>query len=197
MPPFTFVAPGRQHDIKRKFIMQSRNVGFVASRLVLALSLAFVGVGSWAAETKTEDHSAHHSADAAAAPKLIPQSSANSGESNVQPAPMDKKTMEKMNQMETRMKAMQDQHQKFMAAKTPEERMALMPENMKTMQEAMTMMEGMQGMGMMGGKEQGQMMMDKMPADMMGMHQMMEKRMDMMQSMMQMMMDRMQAPATK
>lgn len=110
--------------------------------------------------------------------------------------------MEKMGQMDTQMKAMQELHQKFMDAKTPEERSALMPENMKLMQDAMAAMQGkggmggMGGMGMMGGKEKG-MMMDKMPADMMGMHQMLEKRMDMMQSMMQMMMDRMQAPATK
>ena len=104
--------------------------------------------------------------------------------------------MEKMRQMDDYMKAMQILHEKFLASKTPEERNALMPEHMKAMQDAMAAMQGMGGMGMMGGKEKG-MMMDKMPADMMGMHQMMEKRMDMMQSMMQMMMDRMQAPATK
>ena len=112
--------------------------------------------------------------------------------------PQDKNAREKMSQMDDYMKAMQILHEKFLASKTPEERNALMPEHMKAMQDAMAAMQGMGGMGMMGGKEKG-MMMDKMPADMMGMHQMMEKRMDMMQSMMQMMMDRMhmQAPATK
>ena len=116
--------------------------------------------------------------------------------------------MEKMGQMDAKMKAMQEMHQKFMAAKTPEERMALMPENMKAMQDAMTMMDDMRsggmgmgmmgekgGMGMMGGADKGS-MMDKMPMEMMAKHQMMEKRMDMMQMMMQMMMDTQQPAAS-
>ena len=44
------------------------------------------------------------------------------------------------------MKAMDEMHQKMMAAKTPEEKKALMAEHMNTMQ------EGMKMMGMMGGK---------------------------------------------
>ncbi|GAB4087938.1 hypothetical protein [Hydrogenophaga soli] len=166
--------------------MQSRAVGLTASRLVLALSLAFVGTGAWAQDSKAEDHSAHHPAEATSAPQPAPK-----------PAAMDKGTMEKMGQMDAQMKAMREMHQKFMAAKTPEERMALMPEAMKSMQDAMSVMDGMRGgMGMKGGADKGS-MMGKMPMDMMAHHQMMEKRMDMMQSMMQMMMDRMQAPTTK
>jgi hypothetical protein len=178
-----------------------------ASRLALAASLTLAGAGTWAADPDPADHTAHHPADAASAPKAAPVQKPAAKPASVKPVPapmvkgaMDKGTMEKMGQMDAQMKTMQDLHQKFMAAQTAEERNALMPEQMKAMQEAMTAMEGMRGMGgmgMMGGKEKGQMMMDKMPPDMMAKHQMMGKRMDMMQSMMQMMMDRMQAPATQ
>ena len=85
------------------------------------------------------------------------------------------------------MKAMQAMHDKMLAAKTPEERNALMAEQMKLMQSGMGMM-GRMGPGAMAGK----------PGDMAARQGMMEQRMDMMQSMMQMMMDRMApAPATK
>jgi hypothetical protein len=87
---------------------------------------------------------------------------------------MDSIAKGKMDQMEGPMKTMQEMHQKFMAAKTPEERNALMPEHMKATKEAMRMIQGMSGIG----------------GDMAAYHQMMEKRMEMMQSMMQMMMDR-------
>ena len=62
------------------------------------------------------------------------------------------------------MKSMQEMHDKMMAAKTPEERSALMAEQMKTMQNGMTMMNGMSA-GAMGG----------MKGDMAANHQMMEK----------------------
>ncbi len=85
------------------------------------------------------------------------------------------------------MKAMQAMHDKMVAAKTPEERNALMAEQMKLMQSGMGMM-GRMGPGAMAGK----------PGDMAGRQGMLEQRMDMMQSMMQMMMDRLPpAPATK
>jgi len=91
------------------------------------------------------------------------------------------------------MKAMQQMHEKMVAAKTPAERNALMAEQMKLMQNGMNMMGGMGGMGGMGaGAAPGK------PADMAARQGMMEQRMDMMQSMMQMMMDRMQSvPVTK
>jgi hypothetical protein len=85
------------------------------------------------------------------------------------------------------MKAMQGMHDKMMAAKTPEERNALMTEQMKVMNDGMGMM-GRMGPGAMGGK----------PGDMAARQGMMEQRMEMMQSMMQMMMDRTApAPAAK
>lgn len=89
------------------------------------------------------------------------------------------------------MKAMQQMHDQMMAAKTPEERNALMAEHMQLMQGGMNMMGGMGG-GMGAGAANGK------PADMAARQDMLEQRMDMMQSMMQMMMDRMPStPATK
>ena len=87
-----------------------------------------------------------------------------------------------MARMDAQMKAMQEMHDKMMAAKTPEERNALMAEHMKTMQDGMTMMNGMSPGGMGG-----------MKGDMAAHHQTMEKRMEMMQATMQMMMDRLPA----
>lgn len=81
------------------------------------------------------------------------------------------------------MKAMQQMHDKIVATKTPQERSALMAEQMKLMQGGMNMM-GSMGTGAATGK----------PADMSARQAMMERRMDMMQ----MMMDRTQAvPAMK
>jgi hypothetical protein len=98
------------------------------------------------------------------------------------------------------MKAMHDMHEKMMAAHTPDQRNALMAEQMKLMHNGMNMMGGMGGMGgggMMGGTGASARMAGK-PADMATRQGMMEQHMDMMQSMMQMMMDRMQSiPATK
>ena len=85
------------------------------------------------------------------------------------------------------MKDMQQIHDRMLAAKTPEERNALMAEQMNLMHNGMNMMGGMGGGAMMG-----------RPGDMAARQGMLEQRMDMMQSMMQMMMDRMQSvPATK
>ncbi|MEP7303822.1 MAG: hypothetical protein ABI699_20070 [Caldimonas sp.] len=92
------------------------------------------------------------------------------------------------------MKMMQEMHQKMAAARTPEERAALMKAHMKTMQDGMGMMGQMRGgmmeraMAMDGGK--GTMPMDQGT---------MKRRMDMMEMMMQMMVDRegMNPPATK
>lgn len=82
--------------------------------------------------------------------------------------------------MDAMMKSMQEMHDKMMAAKTPEERQALMNEHMKTMQEGMHLMGQMHGgkgtMGSGGGMGMGP--------------ETMSKRMDMMEMMMQMMIDR-------
>ncbi|MFA5632594.1 MAG: hypothetical protein WC997_13870 [Porticoccaceae bacterium] len=92
----------------------------------------------------------------------------------------------------SQMKAMQQMHEEMMAAKTPEERNALMDRQMKLMHGSMNMMGGMSTMGRGMGAAPGK------PADMATRQDMLEQRMDMMQSMMQMMTDRLQAlPATK
>ena len=158
--------------------------------LSLALVLCAAAAPSWAAQHN--EHKAHHPAGAApaAASRSVPG-----------------KTTPEMAQMANQRKAMQEMHDKMMAAKTPEERSALMPEHMKTMQEGMSMMKGMGAMSGMGGMS-GSGAMGAMggtggtagpkipPANMTERHTMMEQRMDMMQAMMEMMADRLpQTPA--
>ena len=143
----------------------------IARSLVLAITV--VAASAWAA---TDDqHQAHHPAGAVTAPA----SKAMSGNPSPDMAGMD-----------NQMKAMQEMHDKMMAAKTPEERNALMGEHMKIMQDGMTMMNGMSPGGMMCDMKGG------MKGDMAAHHQM-EKRMEMMQSMMQMMVDRLPATPAK
>ncbi len=133
----------------------------LATSLAIAIAIAITGAQTWAA---SHGH-VHPPAGAASAP------TAKSMPSKSNPA---------MAGMDTQMKSMQEMRNKMMAAKTPEERSALMAEHMKTMKEGMAMMSGMSSGGMAGR------------------HQMMEKRMEMMESMMQMMIDRLPAaPATR
>jgi hypothetical protein len=148
-------------------------------------TLALVLAGS-AFAADTTDHDAHHPQGASAAAKApavkAKTSKAEAAASNMAPA---------MAMMDTKIQSMHAMHEKMLAAKTPEARNALMAEHMKTMQDAMGTMGGMQGIDAGG-------MKDNMPADMATRQQMMEKRMEMMESMMQMMVDRMpSAPATK
>lgn len=81
------------------------------------------------------------------------------------------------------MKAMQQMHDKMVAARTPEARNALMPEHTKLMHSGMNMIGVMDDMG--AGAATGN------PADMAARQDMMEQRMEMVQSMMQMTIDRM------
>ena len=139
----------------------------------LALALVAVGVPTWAAQH--DQHKAHHPAGSASAANTKPVS----GKASPDTARMANHT-----------KAMQAMHDKMMAAKTPEERSALMAEHMKSMQQGMDMMKGMGGMGGMAGP--------KSPATNMPERQtMMEQRMDMMQTMMEMMVDRLPQTAAK
>ena len=129
-------------------------------------------------------------ATAFAIPRTMAAAPASPGMSGMAaPAPMAN--------VEPRMKAMQEMHQKMMAAKTPAERQALMADHMKAMQGGMAMMKdmhgGMGGTGGMAGTGDGK----AMPADMAKRHQMMTDHMAMMQMMMDMMADRMPAPAAK
>ena len=134
--------------------------------LSLALTLIAMGAPSWAAQH--DQHKTHHPAGSTAS-KFVSD-----------------KTTPEMAQMTNQMGAMQEMHDKMMAAKTPEERNALMPEHMKTMQDGMGMLKGM------GGMTPAQ----NPPTNMTQRQTMMEQRMDMMQTMMEMMVDRLpQSPA--
>ena len=130
-------------------------------RHVLAFAAAVLSAGVSAQSDK--DHAAHHPAGPASAAAPAPQA----------PTPA---------RMDMQMKSMQEMHDKMMAAKTPEERQALMAEHMKTMQDGMAMMGQMRGGGARPGAGMG--------GGMATSPQMMSRRMDMMETMMQMMMDR-------
>lgn len=145
------------------------------SFLAIICTLALTSVGA-VAQTDAE-HTQHH-----------PQASASKPASKAsKPAAPSSAAKDAMGGMDNSMKTMRDMHEKMVAAKTPEERKALMAEHMKAMKDGMAMMgkmKGMSGMSKMSGMEGKSM-------DMASHHAMMEKRMDMMESMMQMMMDRM------
>lgn len=149
---------------------------------VLTIAFATAAVGAWAHTDPQVDaqHKQHQALVLA-----TEQSNATPAASTADPA-----SAGKMAAMDSKMKSMDEMHQEMMAAKTPEEKKALMAEHMKTMQ------EGMKKMSMKDDAGMADMQAKKpMPGNMGEHHQMMEKRMAMMESMMQMMMDRMPAPA--
>jgi hypothetical protein len=124
-------------------------------------------------------------------------------------APMSMGVAVSTSAMDSRMKAMQEMHQKMVNAGTPAERQALMADHMQAMQGGMAMMKDMQamhsgsgagGMGMTGSSGSSAPMAGMVdgkdiPADMAKRHQMMTDHMATMQMMMDMMADRM-PPAT-
>jgi len=151
-------------------------------KLLTSVAFAFAivasGAQAWAATNEKPDP--HHPAGAAPAEKATPAENAPAA-GKAMPA----ETEAAMKSMDSHGAVMRQVHDKLMAAKTPEERNALMTEHMKSMREGMAMMNGMSSGGM-----------GTVPGDPNTRNQMMEKRMDMMQMMMQMMMDRMPpAPA--
>lgn len=145
---------------------------FHTSIALAAAVVLLAPVGPLSAQpAKADEHAVHHPAGAASMP---------------------------MPAQDARMQAMRDMRDRMAAAKTPEERQALMAAHMKAMGEGMQMMKGMSSMGAMGASGSMPMMGPKagaksMPADMTRHHQMMESRMEMMQTMMEMMMQRMPA----
>ena len=149
--------------------------------ILTAVAATTMATSVWAASDKA--HDSHHPAATAAmqvaqATPAAPGMGMGMGASAAMPGQADQ------------MKAMQVMHDKMLAAKTPEERNALMAEQMSLMQNSMGMMGrmGRMGQGAMAGK----------PGDMAARQGMMEQRMDMMHSTMQLMMDRMApAPASK
>ena len=158
--------------------------------MVCALSLAS------AAEPDSQDHDVHHPAEAASAPKAkAPAPRASTAKPKA--AKVSAATRQNMAMMDMQMKNMGEMHQKMMGAKTPAERGALMGENMKMMQDSMSMMN-MMGASGAGAAGKGNMPADQgMSGSMEDRVQMMEKRMDMMQMMMQMMLDAQPAPAAQ
>jgi len=169
---------------------------------IAVLTGAALVAPAWA--TAGDQHDSHHPASDAVT--QVAQAPAASQGADMQAGTTD-------SDYASQMQAMRQMHDEMMAAKTPEERRALMPRQMKLMQGGMDMMGCMGGAGMMGCKGGAGMMggmggmggmgmmgrgkgtdaaTDK-AGDMATRHGMMEQRMDMMQSMLQMMMDRMQA----
>ena len=142
----------------------------LARPLSLAVALFAFGASSWAAQH--DQHKAHHPADAV---------------SSVASKSMPGRTTPEMARMANQTMAMQEMHDKMMAAKSPEERNALMGEHMKAMQEGMGMMKGMGGTAASKNP----------PTNMTERQTMMEQRMDMMQAMMEMMVDRLPQTSVK
>lgn len=141
------------------------------STLLAPIVFLVATVGNVALAAKHDQHTGHHPTEAAggARSKSVPADMAR----------MDAQTL-----------AMRGMHDKLMAAKTAEERSALMAGHMKAMHDGMAMMSAMPGGDMKGDMKGG--MKGGMP-----MHQMMEKRMEMMGATMQMMMDRLPAVPEK
>ena len=143
------------------------------STLALVATLAALAIPVGAFAQSGQDHAAHHPAASASTPKAAKARKPRAPVAASAPTSA---------QMGAQMQAMREMHEKMMAARTPEERQALMAEHMKTMQDGMAMMGRMQSGA---GGDAG------MPMS----RQMMGQRVDMMQMMMQMMMDRDAAPA--
>lgn len=141
----------------------------LAPALPLALA-ALAGLALAQVPTSEEDHGAHHP-PGASAPAPAPVAAAGKPPGNASAQVPSDATINSMREM----------HDRMMAAKTAEERQALMADHMKAMQDGMAMMKRMKG-------DQKGMSSDAL-----------SKRMDMMEMMMQMMMDReaARAPAAK
>ena len=85
---------------------------------LIGLGIATLSLGALA--QSADEHKDHHPTDTASAAKPAPKALAPQP-AKAQPSANDKGPAEKMGQMDAKMKTMQDMHEKFMAAKTPEE----------------------------------------------------------------------------
>ena len=117
----------------------------VPTKLIPSLILALAAVGSASAQTKEEDHKAHHPQVAASASAPVPATDSAS-----KPAGMD--GMDGMHEMH-------EKHQKEMkkihGTKNPAKRQKLMDKHMKEMHEHMDKNGGMDKKGNMGMMGQG------------------------------------------
>ena len=132
----------------------------LAHSLSLALAISTIGAPAWSADA--DSHQAHHPAGTASAPAG--------------------KAMPGKARMDSQMKAMNEMHDRMLAAKSPQERDALAAEHLKLMQNSMAMINSMSPGAT-----------DIQKGDMVGRHQTMESRMELMRGTMQMMMDRLLA----
>jgi hypothetical protein len=178
---------------------------------VAVTALFSVGcLGAMAQPASPVDHTQHHPAGTSSSTTAQASMPAPASATTSTPAGNDH-----MAAMEKQIQAMKAMRAKLAAAKTPEERRAVMAEHMKTMHDSMSVVDMMSspprpgGMGMLGAApaaagasapphamspamQAGQGSMMPMMEAMHHRHQMMDKRMEMMESMMRMMMDRMQ-----
>lgn len=104
----------------------------VVRAIALTLAIASIGMPAWAAQT--DPHQGHHPAAAATTPAAAPAPASS---------PMSDMSSHDMARMDAQMKTMHETHARMMAAKTPDERNALMAEHMKSMQDGMGMMNAM------------------------------------------------------
>lgn len=141
------------------------------TRFPLVLAIAMASTAPLALAAGDEHHAARPAASSAstAAPQALT--------SQARAAAMER--------MQGHMQAMHAMHDKMMAAKTPEERDALMAEHARVMQDGMTMMKEMAA--------DNRRFLRGNPTAI----QLMDKRMEMMQGMMEMMMDRLPPPSSK
>lgn len=140
------------------------------SSFALALAIAATATTAWPAND--DQRSAKRPAAAASTP--------------AENSPPGQSRTAAMAGMAAHMKSMHDMHDKLMAARTPEERSALMPQHLKTMQDGMAMMKEMSSSG-------GRHFLKGNPTSI----QLMDRRMEMMEAMMEMMMDRVPAAPSK
>ena len=138
--------------------------------IAVGLAAAFLVTSAGVRAQAGQDHAAHHPASA---PATAASKAAKPARPAKPKAPAAASAPTAM-QMDAQMQSMHEMHDKMMAARSPEERQALMADHMKAMQG---------GMSMMGRMQEGR---DMDCAQ----RETTERRMDMMQMMMQMMMDR-------
>lgn len=181
------------------------------TRYLLPTAIACLAASSLTFAVTAEEHASHHPDQAASATAAASTPTGKAAKKVKTAAPTKSTAAADASTsmaMDKQMQAMREMHEKMMNAKTPEERRALMGDQMKVMKDGMAMMNQMgSGMGMGGsapmssapaasGPKMGMGGMGGM-ADMHEHHEMMMKRMDMMQMMMQTMMDRLSAESDK
>lgn len=152
-----------------------------AMTAVVFLPLLLAVAGHASAQIVEEEHRDHQLAAADCQNPAVSTDAASAA-----PAPAAPAVKIDMAGMHAQMKDMHDMHAKMTAAKTPQDRQALMAEHMRVMQAGMKRLEELSP-AMPAGKGCAMPMPDPQ------MHMQMHMRMQMMQALMQMMVDRVSA----